>query len=573
MRNVCTLMVVLFSLSFSAHASHEAFDKNYMIVTQGEASSLAAREMFEKGGNVIDAAAAASFALAVERPQSTGIGGGGFMLIRLQNQPDIMAVDFREKAPLRATERMFQDKTGNVIPHRSTQGIYAAAVPGMVAGVLAVHEKFGRLPRQDILAPAIHLAKTGIRVYPHLAKAIETNRDLINQFPASRKLFLHPSGDPLQVGDLLVQPELAKTLETIATKGRDGFYSGSVAGALLAEQRRQHGLISQQDLDAYQATWRTPIHGTYKGYDIYSMPPPSSGGTHIVQILNMIEGLRLSKPYSAESIHRTASAMQLAFADRAKYLGDPDFISVPIQGLTSKAYAAELRKKIGRKAKQASEIQAGDPLPYESQETTHFTIADREGNIVSSTQTINGWLGSGIVVPGAGFLLNNEMDDFSAKPGVPNKFGLIGGKENAIVPGKRPLSSMSPTIVTKDNQPVMALGSPAGSMIISCVTLTLLNSLEYKMPLFDAIKSLRYHHQWLPDELQMESPGFSKKVTRQLEHLGYCINPTTIGCKVEAVAFEGDKLHGAADPRGEGLAIGEKPPPGTTVSPIDVQRD
>lgn len=550
---------------------YETYDHQYVIASQGEATSLAARQMFAMGGNIIDAAVAASFTLAVERPQSTGIGGGGFMLINWAASGKVLAVDFREMAPLRAKETMFQDEKGEVIPDRSTHGILASAVPGMVAGVLTLHEKYGKLSRQQVLAPAIRLAEEGLVVYPHLAKAIEENQEQLKKFPTSKALFLKPNGEPYTEGEILRQKDLGKTLRTIAEKGKDGFYKGWVAAAFTKQQKQLGGLITQQDLDGYAVQFPEPIHGTYKGYDIYSMPPSSSGGVHVVQILNILENdpLHTFGPYSVEAIHRTAAAMQLAYADRAKYLGDTNFVKVPISGLTNKLYAQLLRQSIADShAKKAEEVKTADPFKYESKETTHFTIADSQGNVVSSTQTINGWLGAGIVVPAAGFVLNNEMDDFSSKPGVPNKFSVLGGKENAIAPRKRPLSSMSPTIIKKDGKPVLALGSPSGSQIITCVTLTTLNYLEYKLPLYDAVTAMRYHDQWFPDEILVEDPGFSKETTQKLEGMGYKVAHKGIGCKIQAVAFEKDQLHGVSDPRGEGFAVGTKVPAKPSVETI-----
>lgn len=538
---------------------YEATGSKFMIASQGKATTLAAREMFLKGGNIMDAAVAASFAISVERPQSTGIGGGGFLLYH-QSSAKTIAADFREQAPAKAHQKMFQDSKGNVIKNLSTQGALAAGVPGMVAGMIELHKKYGKLPLKTVLEPAIMLAEQGFKVYPHLAAALRSEKKVLWSSPAARSIFFHSEDKPLVFGDILKQPDLAKTLKTIAEKGRPGFYQGWVAQAILQEEKRLGGIISQQDLDTYEVKYRTPVSGDYHGYDIVSMPPPSSGGTHIVEMLNILEGfpLQAMPPYSPEAIHYTASAMQLAYRDRAKYLGDTDFIEVPLKTLTSNSYATELRKSIDpSRAKKSSEIGGPEARSYESLDTTHFTIADSDGNVVVSTQTINGWFGSGVVVPGTGIVLNNEMDDFSSKPGVANKFGLVGGEENAVVGGKRPLSSMSPTIVFKKGKPVLALGSPAGSQIINCVMLTALNYLTYKMPLYDAVTSLRYHHQWLPDQLLAEAPGLPAATTDQLKALGYDVKLGEIGCKVQAVAYEGDSLRGVSDPRGEGFARGE----------------
>ncbi|CAL1240433.1 gamma-glutamyltransferase [Candidatus Methylocalor cossyra] len=542
---------------------HEAFGRDYMIVTQGEASSRAAREMLERGGNVVDAAAAASFALAVERPQSTGLGGGGFMLIHWATSGEVIAVDFRETAPRRATEALFQDPAGRVIPGLSTEGIRAAAVPGLVAGILAVHGRYGKLPRRDVLAPSIRLARRGFRVYPHLAQALLARAQALRRFPAARATFLKADGTPYREGELLRQPDLARTLETIAERGTAGFYAGWVADALLAQQRELNGLITRDDLEGYQVRFRAPVLGTYRDYQIVSMPLPSAGGIQLVEILNLLEAQPLGRlgPSAAETIHSVAAAMQQSFADRARYLGDDDFVRVPVAGLTSKAYARALSQRLPARARKPWELEGDRPLPPEGGETTHFTIADRWGNVVSSTQTINGWFGSGVVVPGAGFVLNNEMDDFSAKPGMPNKFGVVSDRQNAIAPGKRPLSSMAPTLVRKNGRPVLALGSPAGSRIITCIALVALNYLQFQLPLYEAVAALRYHHQWRPDELEVEPPGFAPETARALEALGYRVVNRDSGCKVQAVAVEGDRLHGVSDPRGEGLALGEDWPP------------
>ena len=546
-------------------ANYDAMGEKFIVASQGEATSMAAKRMFELGGNVVDAAAAASFAIAVERPQSTGIAGGGFMLVHLVDEKETLAVDFRERAPGHASEKMYQDDNGEVVDGRSTIGGLASAVPGMVAGVLEVHAKYGKLKRAQVLAPAIELAEQGVTVYPHMAFAIERMKPVLSKSPAGRAIFYDKEGDSLKVGALLKQPDLAKTLRAIADKGPAGFYGGWVAKALVAEQKKQGGLITQADLTGYQVKYRPIVSDDYGPYKIVSMPPPSSGGTHVVQILNILEQAPLTEagPYAASSLSWTTSAMQLAYRDRAKYLGDSDFVKVPVQALTSDPYADGLRALIDpSRAQKSTDLPGFDPNKYESKETTHFTIGDQDGNIVSSTQTINGWFGSGVVVAGTGMVLNNEMDDFSAKPGVANKFGLVGGSENAIQPGKRPLSSMSPTIVFRDDKPVLALGSPSGSQIITCVALTALNYLTYKLPLYEAVSALRYHHQYLPDELVVEAPGLPSALAEDLEQRGYTVKTGDIGCKIQAIAYEDGKLHGVSDPRGEGLVSNE-----STVAP------
>ncbi len=538
---------------------------NYMITTQGEASSKAGKQAFALGGNAIDAAIAISFAISVERPQSTGIGGGGFMLIHFADTQNTIAVDFREMAPALAHEKMYLDKNGKVVPHLSIDGALSVGVPGLVAGLYEIHKKYGALKWEEVVGPAIKLAEEGFPVYPHLNKAITHRAEVLRKYPASRRLFFTAAGEPLPVGRILTQPNLAKTLRTIQKRGRDGFYSGWVAEAIVANQKKTGGLISLKDLAGYTVKFRKPVWGSFRSYKIASMPPPSSGGTHVIQILNILDGYPLEKhgPFSEQAVHWTASAMQRAYADRAAYLGDADFVKVPVAGLISKKYAALLRGKISSAlAKPSRKVKEGNPWPYsnpyESDETTHFTVMDKSGNTVSSTQTINYYFGSGVVVDGTGIVLNDEMDDFSAKPGAMNLFGAVGSTQNRVQAKKRPLSSMSPTIVfdSGGKAPVMALGTPSGTRIITCVTQTMLNYLVYKMPLYDAVSSLRYHHQWAPDEIRVDEPGFTKEMTFALQKMGHSVRTRNLGCRVNAIAMEGSRLIGISDPRGEGKSVG-----------------
>lgn len=543
---------------------YEARASRFMVATQGAASTRAGAKMFELGGNAIDAAAAVSFAISVERPQSTGIGGGGFMLLHFRAKRETVAVDFREKAPARASERMFLDKKGEPVPRLSLDTPLSSGVPGLVAGIIEVHAKYGKLKLAAVLAPAIELAENGFPVYPDLAEDLETRKEILALYPDSRKIFLKADGSPLRTGDLLVQKDLAATLRKIAKGGRDAFYKGEIADAIAASHARHKGLITKQDLESYNVVWRQPVWGDYKGYSIASMPPPSSGGVHVIEILNILEGLDFAQngPTSPTAIHLTASAMQRAFADRAAYLGDSDFVKVPVAGLLTKDYARTLRAEIHPTiAAPSRDLKAGNPWPFqnphESKQTTHFTIMDSDGNTVASTQTINTEFGSGLVAEGTGILLNNEMDDFSAKPGAINAFGAVGSRQNAIAPGKRPLSSMSPTIVFQKGRPILALGTPSGTRIITCVTQTILNYLEYKMPLYDAVASVRYHHQWSPDEIRVDPPGFSPTLTQKLRAMGHSVRVDSLGCQVNAIAREGSQLLGVADPRGEGMSYGK----------------
>ncbi len=540
-------------------SEHVKIGKKYMITSQGRHSSQAGLKMMEMGGNAMDAFAAVSFAISVERPQSTGIGGGGFLVYWQPGMEKPLAFDFREKAPLKAHKKMFLDMSGKEIPRKSLDGIFAGGVPGLVAGVIEAHSRYGKLPLHAVIQPAIDLAEKGFEVYPGLAKALTYRQKVLARFPATKKIFFK-EGKVLEEGDLLVQTDLAKTLKAIQARGKNGFYKGWVAKAIVEEEKRRGGMIRQADLDQYNVVQRKPVTGSYKGYDVYSMSPPSSGGIHVLQILNTVEPLNLSH-YGIQdyrTIHYTASAMQQAFADRAKYLGDMDFVRVPLDELTSKKYAKSILAKIPKdRPLKKSEVLPGKFDGYESPETTHFTIMDSEGRVVSSTQTINGYFGSGLVIPGTGIILNNEMDDFATKVGAKNLFGAVGGEKNLVEPQKRPLSSMSPTIVLKHNKPVLALGSPSGTRILTCVAQTLLNYLEHNEPLLNAVSSVRYHQQWYPDELRIGAFGLKKETEDKLREMGYKINHKNLGCRVQAIAREGDNLIGVSDPRGQGMAAGE----------------
>lgn len=543
-------------------SQYEAFGKEYMISTQGSATTEAAKFVFDRGGNIYDAAVAASFAISVERPHSTGLGGGGFMVIHNEKSQEDLAYDFREMAPRMAKSNMFLDKSGKQIRDKSLTGAHASGTPGIVAGILEVHKKFGSLPLSIIMKPAIELARNGFKVYPALAVALNEEAKRLCKFKASKKIFLRNGCEPLVAGDLLIQTDLANTLVKISKKGRAGFYTGEIAKKIVKSQKKYHGLMSMKDLSSYKVKMREPVVGSYNGYKIVSMPPPSSGGTHIVQILNILEGLKLKQygPQSATAIHLTSSAMQIAFADRAEYMGDSDFKSVPLSKLTSKSYANALRKKIKlNKALKSKDF----PIPFkklakESDHTTHFTIMDGKGNIVTSTQTINGWFGSAVVAAGTGIVMNNEMDDFASHVGGVNLFGAIGGRNNLVEPRKRPLSSMSPTIIyNKKGKPFFALGTPSGTRILTCVMQTILNVLEYEMPLWEAVSATRYHHQWSPEEIRIGNPGFSNEVEQKLISMGHKIKHKNLGCKIQAIMKESNGLlHGVSDPREEGMSFG-----------------
>lgn len=539
------------------HATAEAYGNQYAIATQGRFASKTAQEILDQGGNLIDAAVAASFTISVERPHSTGLGGGGFFLYREAKTQKVYAVDFRERAPLKAHRDMYV-RNGKADLKLSQRGATAAAVPGMVAGLLEIHARFGHLKLAQVMAPAIRLAEEGFPVYEELAHALSERASDLKADPAASRIFLDKKLQSLPSGSPLKQKDLARSLRKIARQGRAGFYGGENARRFVKYSQSHQGLLTQKDLDQYQVKWREPLQGDFDGYTLYSMPPPSSGGVHVLQFLKFLEKDRLREKgfLSATSIHLAAAALQSAFADRAKYLGDPDFVQVPVRGLLNTKYLEGRRAAVDiGKARKSSEVQAGNPLPYESSDTTHLSLMDREGNAISTTQTINGWMGAGVVVPGTGVLLNNEMDDFSVQAGVPNMFGAVGDDANSIAPAKTPLSSMSPTIVMKDGETRMAVGAPGGTRIISCTAQTILNYTEFGLPLYEAVTSIRYHHQWKPDVLKIDPPGPRPEVLAQLQKMGYEVEIKPVGCNVMAVTREGDQLHGVADPRDIGTSL------------------
>ncbi len=538
--------------------AHEASSSRHMVATQGEATSRAALGILERGGNIIDAFVAASFVISVERPQSTGIGGGGFLLYFSKSDHKVYAFDFREVAPIRSFAKMYLNKAGHPQALLSQEGALAVAVPGLVKGLHEIHTRWGRLPWKETIAPAIKLAREGFPLYNHLQVAIEDRKQILRLDDDARSTFFTSRGEVPLLGTIIYQPDLAKTLEIIAEEGSDGFYKGKIANSIVNTIKNRQGIMSFNDLKNYKVKERTPVEGEYRGLKIYSMPPPSSGGIHVIQILKMLEphNLRAKGPQTTDAIHLTAMAMQRAFLDRALYLGDPDFHPVPQASLLDQHYLDKLSTSLNR----THLIKAQDlkplSLPYESSETTHFTLADKEGNMVASTQTINGWFGSGVVAKGTGIILNNEMDDFAQKVGVQNLFGAVGGENNLVEPGKRPLSSMSPTIITKDGEPYLALGSPSGTRIISCVAQTIMNKVEFEMPLYEAVAATRIHQQWFPDELKIESPFLSQKVENELMAKGHKIVHANLGCSVQAISRTETGWTGVSDPRGEGLAIG-----------------
>lgn len=529
---------------------HEA--KNGMVVTSHHLATTEALGVLKRGGNAIDAAVTAAFALAVTQPRSGNIGGGGFMLISQQNSNSVFAIDYREKAPAAASKDMFLDSSGDVDKFQSRFSHRAAGVPGTVAGLVIALEKFGTLSLAEALQPAIRLAREGFIVNPRFSRGIESRARVLGKWESSRKVFFKKDGSYYKPGDRFKQPHLAATLQRIAENGRAGFYEGRTAALIVAEMGRNKGIITLEDLRTYQPVIRKPVQGTYRGYDIYSMSPPSSGGIHIIQILNILEHYPLADMghNSARTIHLMAEAMKTAYADRAQYLGDTDFVKVPVAGLISKAYAGRIKDQINPNVPRASrDIRHGNPPGYESDETTHFSIVDRFGNAVSNTYTINFSYGSGIVVEGAGFLLNNEMDDFSAKPGVPNAYGLIGGESNRIQPGKRMLSSMSPTIVKKKGKNVLVVGSPGGSRIITTTLQVIMNVVDFGLNIQSAVNAPRIHHQWLPDQLRIEE-GISPDTVLLLRQMGYAVKQKRAMGAIQGILIGADgTFYGGADPR------------------------
>ncbi len=534
--------------------------KHGMVVSADPLATSVGLDILKKGGNAVDAAVAIGFALAVTYPAAGNIGGGGFMNIRFADGR-CFAIDYREKAPSAATRDMYLDQQGNFLPEKSTFGHLAAGVPGAVAGMLTGLERFGTMNRRDVITPAYELAANGFTLLPELADDLNWGRKHFEKFTGSKKYFIG-SDSLFRGGDQWRQADLGATLMRIITHGRDGFYKGTTADLIAAEMKRGGGLISKKDLEEYQAVVRTPVKGMYRGYEIISQPPPSSGGVALIQLLNILEGYDLSSRgfNSAWTIHRYIEAMRRVYADRAEHLGDPDFYSVPVTWLTSKEYAEQRRASIDTlRASSSKEISHGMPPPRESEQTTHYSVVDRWGNCVSVTTTLNGGFGSFVAVDGAGFLLNNEMDDFSAKPGVPNMFGALGNIANEIQPGKRMLSSMTPTIIAKDGKPFMVIGTPGGTTIITTVMQVLCNVIDFQMNIQEAIDAPRIHHQWSPDQTYFERRGLSADTIEKLRAMGHeMIERRGTSGLAEGILFDSrtGMLHGATDSRGYGLAAG-----------------
>ncbi len=525
-----------------------------MVTSARTEASIIAKDILKKGGNAIDAAIATQMALAVCYPVAGNIGGGGFMVIRM-NDGSSTTLDFREKAPILATKDMYLDDKGNAITEKSRTGHLAVGVPGSVAGMYEAYKKYSKLKDwKALIQPAINLATRGIFITKKQAYLLNKYHEIFKQTNSVSNEFTKKS--KWENGDILKQQNLANTLIQIRDKGRDGFYKGEVANKIIAEMKRSNGIITHKDLAEYQAIWRKPIRTNYRGYDIISMPPPSSGGIALAQLLKMVEPYDMHSlgHHSPASIHLMIEAERRVYADRSKHLGDSDFYNVPIDTLLDKKYISSRMSDFNLEmATPSKEIHAGTINYYqnESTETTHYSIVDNYGNSIAVTTTINGHYGSKVVVGGAGFFLNNEMDDFSAKPGVPNMFGLIGAKANKIEPKKRMLSSMTPTIVEKDGKLVLSVGTPGGATIITSVFQTILNIIDHNMTAKQAIAAKRFHHQWKPNLIYIEQGAFAPETIKKLEKMGHKFKKRSSIGRVEAIMYNGSKLEGAADPRGD----------------------
>ncbi|MDX1980154.1 MAG: gamma-glutamyltransferase [Bryobacteraceae bacterium] len=537
-----------------AWARHPVRERHAMVVAQEPHAADAGVEVLRKGGNAVDAAVAVAFALAVTHPTAGNLGGGGFLLLRKANGESVF-FDFRERAPAKASRDMYLDAEGK-LTRDSLVGWRAPGVPGTVHGLETAHRKHGSRKWAELLAPALRLAG-GFEVSYALAESLESTSRLLGQFPESNRIFLR-GGRPYQAGDRLVQPELARTLARIARHGARDFYEGATAKRFAQEMAANGGLITIDDLKAYRTAERKPLTGSYKGYGIVTAPPPSSGGIGLLQMMGMLEGSGYEKHGlgSAAAIHYVAEAMRRFYADRSEHMADPDYYKVPVSGLLNKSYIARLRSTIDpARASNSREISPGKATALESGETTHFSIVDAQGNAVAMTYTLNGSYGCGVTVPGLGFLLNNEMDDFSAKPGEANLFGLVQGEANAIQPGKRPLSSMTPTIVLKDDKLFMVAGAPGGSRIINGVLQVILNVIDFGLNAQEAIDAPRFHHQWMPDKLMLES-GFSPDTIDILKRKGHTVDSMRSVALVEAIVREEEWWQGGTDRRAHGKAAG-----------------
>ena len=529
--------------------------KGNMVVGPERLASEAGLAMLNQGGNAIDAAVATGFALAVTLPRAGNIGGGGFMLVHLAAEDRNIFIDYREMAPAAATRDMFLTPEGKVDKRRAYFSHQASGVPGTVAGLIHALEQYGTMPLENVIQPAIDLAANGFVMDITLHQNISARAERLANDPQAKRIFLPENGEAPAIGSLFKQPDLAATLQRIADQGRDGFYAGQTAELIAKDMAANGGLITEKDLANYVAVERTPVTGQFHGYDIVSAPPPSSGGIHVIQMLNILEPYPLKTwgHNSAKYLHHVIEAMKLAYADRSEHLGDPERMEAPIDFLLAKDYAATRRGLVNSEAATAStHISAGVMPTPESPDTTHYSVADSAGNVVSNTYTLNFSFGSHIVIPGTGILMNNEMDDFAARPGFPNAYGLVQGEKNAVAPGRRPLSSMTPTLIFRSGEPFLATGSPGGSLIITAVLQTVLNAMTFDMNIAEAAAAPRVHHQWMPDRVLIE-PGISPDTLNILEGMGHNIEATrrTLG-RTNSIQLDGPWRYGYSDLRRPG---------------------
>ncbi len=551
------LLLLVIACSFNLEATifnskaivHPEVGENGMVVSQHYLATNVGHSILEEGGNAYDASIAVAFALAVVLPRAGNIGGGGFMIMFDETSQQSYSIDYREVAPEAATKNMFLSLDGSVNKIKARQGVLSIGVPGTVYGMWEVHKKFGSLPWSKLLAPAIQLAEDGFLVSPFMADALNRRYEKLGKYKDFNRIFY--SNYPVRMSQRLKQPNLANTLKIISVNGAKGFYEGEVAKKIDGFMKQNGGLITKKDLKNYRPIWRETLQGTFNEFEIVSMGPPSSGGIHVIQMLNILENYDLMKMGHNSPTYTAllTESMKYAYADRSKYLGDPEFYDVPVQSLISKEYAKKIYKKIKLNLITSSDvIHPGSELKHESMDTTHFSVADKNGNIVSNTYTLNSGYGSGVIINGTGILMNNEMDDFVSAPGVPNQFGLIGGEANKIEPFKRPLSSMTPTIVLKNGKPVFATGSPGGSRIITTVLQFLLNTLVFKMEISDATIAPRIHHQWKPDVLMLET-GFDMLHAKEIESFGQKIYLSGPGTALESIEIKDGLFYGFGDTR------------------------
>ncbi|MEM1141589.1 MAG: gamma-glutamyltransferase [Pseudomonadota bacterium] len=533
---------------------HPAQSQHGMVVSQRHCASKIGAGVLSDGGNAIDAAVAVGFALAVNLPRAGNLGGGGFLLFYDKATGKTHSLDFRETAPAAASADMFLTSDGEIDSEKYRSSHLSVAVPGTVAGLLDAHRKYGRLPLKRLLAPAVQLAKQGVEVSHDFSSAVSSRTKMLTRHAGTRKKFFGDDGEAPVPGTLFKQPELASTIQQIADNGSEGFYQGKTADLIVAEMARGGGLITHADLEAYKPLWRDPVVGQYRGSRVVAMPPPSSGGVHVIQMLNILDQFPLADMghNSANSLHLLAESMKIAYADRTVHLGDPDFYDVPQEWLTSKAYGKTSAKAISMNvARRAEDIAPGTPPHPESVDTTHFSVVDADGNAVAVTYTLNFSFGSGITVPGAGFLLNNEMTDFTPKAGAADAFGLITGSANEVAPLKRPLSAMTPAMVFKDGELMLVTGSPGGSRIINVVLQNIVNMIDFGMNVAEATNAPRVHHQWQPDKLNVER-GISPDTLEILTSRGHVVTQSASLGSVQAISRQAGVLYGSADPRRPG---------------------